>query len=69
MKPSKLFAGRRRSQGSAHSAGLRKNDRILTVNGVDVQGKTHQFVVEQVLKGGAHPRREKFGFSNQRAGN
>ncbi|EDQ91667.1 uncharacterized protein MONBRDRAFT_35789 [Monosiga brevicollis MX1] len=38
--------------GSAWEAGLRKNDRILEVNGLDARGAAHADVVKQVIKGG-----------------
>eukprot|EP00052_Salpingoeca_macrocollata_P001137 m.24047 g.24047 ORF g.24047 m.24047 type:complete len:585 (-) comp11137_c0_seq1:46-1800(-) len=38
--------------GSAYQAGLRRFDRILEVNGEDVQGANHNRVVELVLRGG-----------------
>lgn len=40
--------------GAAYIGGLRKHDRVLEVNGVDVQGRSHQSIVQQVIKGGTH---------------
>ncbi|EJW77773.1 hypothetical protein WUBG_11315, partial [Wuchereria bancrofti] len=38
--------------GAAAKAGLLKGDRILQVNGVDVEGATHKQVVELIKDGG-----------------
>ena len=38
--------------GAAQIAGLKKYDRILEVNGVACEGKTHQFVVDLIRRGG-----------------
>ncbi|GMR53072.1 hypothetical protein PMAYCL1PPCAC_23267 [Pristionchus mayeri] len=38
--------------GAAERAGLRKGDRILQVNGANVEGATHKQVVQQIKNGG-----------------
>ncbi|GMT27138.1 hypothetical protein PFISCL1PPCAC_18435 [Pristionchus fissidentatus] len=38
--------------GAAERAGLRKGDRILEVNGANVEGATHKQVVQQIKNGG-----------------
>ncbi|KAF0301148.1 Sorting nexin-27 [Amphibalanus amphitrite] len=38
--------------GAAHQAGVLKGDRILEVNGVNVEGATHKQVVEHIKSGG-----------------
>jgi len=40
--------------GAAWEGGLRVWDRILAVNGTDVEGASHKQVVEQVLRGGGN---------------
>ncbi|XP_052755765.1 sorting nexin-27 isoform X1 [Galleria mellonella] len=39
-------------QGAAELAGIRKGDRILEVNGVNVEGSTHRQVVDLIKSGG-----------------
>ncbi|XP_072938444.1 sorting nexin-27 [Epargyreus clarus] len=39
-------------QGAAEQAGIRKGDRILEVNGVNVEGATHKQVVDLIKSGG-----------------
>ncbi|CAH2982335.1 unnamed protein product [Chilo suppressalis] len=39
-------------QGAAEQAGIRKGDRILEVNGVNVEGSTHRQVVDLIKSGG-----------------
>ncbi|XP_013142497.1 PREDICTED: sorting nexin-27 [Papilio polytes] len=39
-------------QGAAELAGIRKGDRILEVNGVNVEGATHKQVVDLIKSGG-----------------
>ncbi|XP_032514333.2 sorting nexin-27 isoform X1 [Danaus plexippus] len=39
-------------QGAAEQAGIRKGDRILEVNGVNVEGSTHKQVVDLIKSGG-----------------
>ncbi|KAG7162218.1 Sorting nexin-27-like, partial [Homarus americanus] len=38
--------------GAAEQAGIRKGDRILEVNGVNVEGAEHRYVVELIKQGG-----------------
>ncbi|XP_028040228.1 sorting nexin-27-like, partial [Bombyx mandarina] len=38
--------------GAAEQAGIRKGDRILEVNGVNVEGSTHRQVVDLIKSGG-----------------
>ncbi|XP_031574129.1 sorting nexin-27-like isoform X2 [Actinia tenebrosa] len=40
--------------GPAHKGGVRVFDRILEVNGENVEGATHKHVVELIKKGGSH---------------
>ena len=39
-------------RGAADMAGVKKGDRILAVNGVDVQGAEHRYVVDLIKTGG-----------------
>lgn len=39
-------------EGAAYRGGLRMHDRIVEVNGQDVQGATHSDVVQLVVRGG-----------------
>ena len=39
-------------QGAADVAGVRKGDRIIAVNGIDVQGAEHRHVVDLIKGGG-----------------
>ncbi|XP_053918833.1 Na(+)/H(+) exchange regulatory cofactor NHE-RF3 [Cuculus canorus] len=49
-----LFIVELSSQGAAAKAGVQNNDRLIEINGKNVENDTHQEVVEKVKKSGNH---------------
>ncbi|KFO89301.1 Na(+)/H(+) exchange regulatory cofactor NHE-RF3, partial [Buceros rhinoceros silvestris] len=49
-----LFIVELSSQGSAAKAGVQNNDRLIEINGKNVENDTHEEVVEKVKKSGNH---------------
>ncbi|KFQ71561.1 Na(+)/H(+) exchange regulatory cofactor NHE-RF3, partial [Phaethon lepturus] len=49
-----LFIVELSSQGAAAKAGVQNNDRLIEINGKNVENDTHEEVVEKVMKSGNH---------------